>query len=187
MRPAVESAIRLMISALFPAFLFLFLFLSSCKSNAPQTPAPRVTPTVIGAMAPDITVNDSKGHPVKLSGLRGNVVLINFWATWCGSCDEENPELNRLYRKFRKFPNFKLLSILYGDTRKNAGVYLTRRAWDWTVYTDPGGKAAAAYGLTGVPESYLVDKDGILQGKVIGPENWADPQVSAFIEKLLKQ
>ncbi len=182
-----ETALKFFLAALFPAFLFL----SSCKAgpktpSSAQAPTASQTKTVIGVAAPDITVAAPGGSLVKLSGLRGKVVLINFWATWCGSCDMENPSLHRLYEKLKKYPDFKLLSVLYGDSRQDANIYLSRHSYNWTVYTDPGGRAAAAYGLTGVPESYLVDKNGILQGKVIGPENWDAPEVSAFIEKLIK-
>ena len=185
-RPAVQSVWQItVLAALFPAFLFF----SSCQAPSPpqKTPAAPRTKTVLGAPAPDITVSGQEGHLLKLSDLKGSVVLINFWATWCSSCDMENPGLHRLYERLGKYPKFRLLSVLYGDSRQAADAYLRRRGYDWPVYTDPDGRAAAAYGLTGVPESYLVDKNGNLQGKAIGPENWGAPEVAAFIEKLLKQ
>ncbi len=186
--------------ALLPAFLLLFL--SSCKAGGPgQASAPGrqeqtrangqktsgYSPTTVGAPAPQITVYDPAGHPLKLSDLRGNVVIINFWATWCSTCAMEKPLLNRFYSVFRKYPHFRLITVLYNDSADNARAYLAKHSYHLPFYTDPGDRAAAAYGLTGVPENYVVDKRGILRGKAIGPVSWDDPGVSAFIKKLLKE
>lgn len=177
--------------------VFSFLLLSSCKAsqtnsraNSPASQGPEqssYSPTTVGAPAPEITVFDPAGHPVKLSDLRGNVVVINFWATWCGTCAMEKPLLNRFYAVFRKNPHFRLITVLYNDSAENASSYLAKHSYDLPFYTDPGSRAAYAYGLTGVPENYVVDKNGILRGKAIGPVSWNAPQVSAFIKKLLKE
>lgn len=188
-----------MFLALFPAFFLLFF--SSCKAggrsrvNAPAQQNQTQTnyqnsghsPTTLGAPAPQITVYDPAGRPLALSDLRGNVVVINFWATWCGTCAMEKPLLNRFYAVFRKYPHFRLITVLYNDSAENAKAYLAKHSYHLPFYTDPGNRAAAAYGLTGVPENYVVDKRGILRGKAIGPVSWDDPRVQAFIRKLLKE
>ncbi len=187
--------------------VFLLFSISSCKSSGgpnsqansgtnPQSVgsqaasgqrSPVYTPTIVGAPAPEITVYDPSGHPAKLSDLRGNVVIINFWATWCDVCAAEKPLLNRFYAVFRKYPHFRLLTVLYNDSAPNAMAFMAKHSYDLPFYTDPGNRAAAAYGLTGVPENYVVDKNGILRGKAIGPVSWNSPDVAAFIKKLLKE
>lgn len=196
-----EAALKALL-ALFLAFLFF----SSCKGpggdknknnkntagqpNASKTGVPEQaygTPTAVGAPAPEITVFDPEGHPLNLQDLRGNVVVINFWATWCGTCAMEKPLLNRFYAGFRNNPHFRLITVLYNDSAENAKAYLAKHGYALPFYMDPGSHASAAYGLTGVPESYVVDKRGILRGKAIGPVSWDAPKVSAFIKKLLKE
>ncbi|MDA8168729.1 MAG: TlpA disulfide reductase family protein [Nitrospiraceae bacterium] len=162
-----------------PVLFLVFLF-SCSKSGTTQTATP-------GKPAPNISVVDFQGKPLTLPALRGNIVLVNFWATWCGSCQLEKPTLNAFYKKVSGLPDFRLVTVLYNDTPENAKQYIAQHGYTIPVFSDPGGKTFAAYGCTGVPESYLIDKKGILRDKIIGPINWDSPDVVSYIEKLAKE
>ena len=158
----------------------LFLFVLSCAKE----PARVATK---GDPAPDFKVESPDGAKLRLSDLRGKVVLVNFWATWCPSCVEEKPYMLYLVSLLRDSPDFRFVSILYRDDINNALMYQKSHSAVFPVYMDPQGKAALSYGLTGVPESFVIDKTGILREKVIGPENWASPQVLGYFQSLLRE
>jgi cytochrome c biogenesis protein CcmG/thiol:disulfide interchange protein DsbE len=162
----------------------LFLFLLSCQKGAPPV-------ATKGLPAPDFTVQTWDGKNLRLSQLRGKVVLVNFWATWCDSCKEEKPYMLRLYSLLKDNPDFRFVSILYKDDMKKAIAYEQANFVSFPVFSDPGGAAAISYGLTGVPESYIVDKNGMLREKIVGPlvgpNNWSSPRSQAFFRDLLNE
>jgi thiol-disulfide isomerase/thioredoxin len=136
--------------------------------------------------APEITVNSLTNVPMKLSALKGKVVLLNFWATWCPPCREEIPSMMKLNSAMAGKP-FQMVSVSIDEGGvpeiesffKTSGYYLP-------TFTDPGGEAGKIYGITGVPESFVIDKNGILVKKVIGPLSWDSPETIAFLEGLMK-
>ena len=141
---------------------------------------------VEGGVAPDFTLKDLSGRPVQLSSLRGKVVLVNFWATWCPPCREEIPSMMKLNSAMAGKP-FQMVSVSIDE----GGVpeiesFFKTSGYSLPSYTDPGGAAAKTYGITGVPESFLIDKNGILVKKVIGPLAWDSPETISFIEGLMK-
>lgn len=164
-----------------PLFLFLVPFNISCDKKAP-----RVQTATEGSPAPDFSVTAFSGEKMKLSDLGGKVVLVNFWATWCASCAEEKPHLFSLYSRLKDNPDFRFVSILFRDDINKALMFQKAHSMAFPVYLDPGGEAAFSYGLTGVPETFIIDKQGILRKKIIGPENWASPQVLAYFRDLLE-
>lgn len=146
-----------------------------------------VIKAIEGLDAPDISLNDLSGRGLKLSELKDSVVFINFWASWCQPCREEMPSLQKLYNNFRDNGSFRMITVLYRDNPDKASAYLRENNIDLPLWLDRDGKAATAYGLTGVPETFIVDKRGILRKKVIGPADWSSPQVVSFISELIKE
>jgi len=174
---------QLILTVLFLAGLFLLVYLiteQGIKKHA--------TVAEVGSYAPDIELVDiASGRRLSSSELRGKVLFINFWATWCGPCQEEAPSIERLFRHFLDNQEFIMLTILFKDDPQNAINYLKQNGFNFPVMIDRDGKAANAYGLTGVPETYIVDKKGILREKVIGPAQWDSPEALTLISKLLKE
>jgi DsbE subfamily thiol:disulfide oxidoreductase len=163
-------------SLLFICALLLVLYpLAACKQKIAAK----------GEDAPRFSVTAPDGTSLKLSDLKGKVVLVNFWASWCPPCREENPSLNSLYNRLKDEPRFRYVSIIYRDDPGEARSYLAESGFSIPACIDPGGKAAESYGLTGVPETYIIDKKGILREKVIGPMMWDNPEVLAYLKSLI--
>lgn len=139
-------------------------------------------PAMVGSPAPDFTLRDLAGHEVRLSDLRGHVLLVNFWATWCPPCREEIPSMLRLNRAMAGKP-FRMLAISIDEGGKQAvEAYLSNDGAALPVLLDTGGKIGKRYGITGVPETFVVDRKGVIIKKIIGPLAWDDPAVVKFIE-----
>ncbi|HWR58137.1 MAG TPA: TlpA disulfide reductase family protein [Thermodesulfovibrionales bacterium] len=143
--------------------------------------------TIANLDAPDFTITDAAGKTLSLAELKGTVVFINFWATWCPPCKEEMPSIQSLYSRFKDDGGFRMVTILYKDDYDKAMAYQKENNFGLPVWLDNKEKTAKAYGVTGVPETYIVDKKGILRQKVIGPADWTSPEAISLISKLLKE
>jgi len=136
--------------------------------------------------AADITITSLNGTQHKLSDFKGKVVMLNFWATWCPPCREEVPSLMRLNKMMEGKP-FQMLAVSIDEGGKpDVERFFRVTGSSLPAYTDQERKAAGIYGVTGVPETYIIDQKGIIVKKVIGPLKWDDPEVVAFITKLMK-
>jgi thiol-disulfide isomerase/thioredoxin len=135
--------------------------------------------------APDIQLAGAKG-PLSLSALRGQVVLVDFWASWCGPCAQSFPWLDELQKKLGS-QGFTVLAVNVDKQRKKADTFLAQHPVQFSIAFDPQGKAAAAYGLPGMPSSYLVDRAGVLRRAHTGfrPEEAAE--LEAQIRALLAE
>lgn len=136
--------------------------------------------------APAITVNSLNGKPLNLSDLKGKVVVLNFWATWCPPCREEIPSMMKLNSAMAGKP-FQMVAVSIDEGGQPAiESFFKTSGFNLPAYTDPDNRAAKTYGITGVPETFIIDKNGILQKKVIGPMAWDSPDVLSYLEGLTK-
>jgi peroxiredoxin len=129
--------------------------------------------TDVGRPAPGFTQADIKGKPVNLSSYRGQYVLVDFWASWCGPCREENPNVLKAYRKFHS-KGFTVLGVSLDNKKENWLEAVRKDGLPWTQVSDlQGWKNAAAvlYGVEGIPMNYLVDKDGKIIAKELRGED----------------
>ena len=134
--------------------------------------------------APDFTLTTFDGKTIRLSDLRGQVVVINFWASWCPPCREEAPYLERTWRKY-KDKGVMFIGVDYLDTEKKALEYLEEFDITYPNGPDIGTRIADAYRIKGVPETFFVDKQGNLRGVKIGPLR--PPELDERIEALLNE
>ncbi len=168
--------------------LIMTALLPACsKEKEPKKAAPvSVSKAVEGGAAPDFTVKDLDGKEVKLSDLKGSVVLVNFWATWCPPCKEEIPSMVKL-NKAMTGKAFRMLAISIDEDGKAAVDKYFKGNKDLPTYLDAEGKTSQLYGTTGVPETFVVDKQGIIQKKIVGGMDWSSPDVIAYMDELLKK
>jgi len=166
--------------------LSVTLMMVGCSKKADVTKA-AVSEVKEGKPVPDISVNSLKSVPLKLSELKGKVVLLNFWATWCPPCREEIPSMIKLNTAMAGKPfQMVAVSIDEGGVKDVEDFFKESGYSALPTYMDPSGVAVKTYGITGVPESFLIDKNGILVKKVIGPLAWDAPETISFIEGLMK-
>ena len=141
----------------------------------------RRTPTI----APDFAVPDLSGQAVRLSNLRGKVVLLNLWTTWCPPCREEMPSMERLYRQLRD-KGFVLLAVSQ-DEAGQAGVasFVRELGLTFPVLVDPQHQVGDRFDVWGYPESFIIDREGRVVERVIGPRKWDSPKQVEALEALL--
>jgi len=136
--------------------------------------------------APTITVNSLAGKPLNLADLKGKVVVLNFWATWCPPCREEIPSMMKLNSAMAGKP-FQMVAVSIDEGGQPAiESFFKTSGFSLPAYTDPDNRAAKAYGITGVPETFVIDKNGILLKRVIGPMAWDSADVLSYLEGLMK-
>lgn len=155
--------------------LLLFAF-PGCKKKE--------LPAVQGNPAPDFTLKDLAGREGKLSELRGKVVVLNFWATWCPPCREEIPSMMRLNQAMAGKP-FQMVAVSI-DEGGQAAVegYFKQSGTALPALLDTDQKVSKRFGLTGVPETFIIDKKGVILKKVVGAMDWSDPMVIRYLNDL---
>jgi cytochrome c biogenesis protein CcmG/thiol:disulfide interchange protein DsbE len=151
-----------------------------------QSPFNKLPVAEVGKPAPDFILQDTSGKTWKLSDLKGQVVFINFWATWCPPCREEMPSMQELYGAM-PMERFKMLTILSNDDPELAKTFVAKFGYTFPVLIDPFSETGQAYGLTGVPETYIVDKQGVLRQKYIGPRLWSSAQARKLLLSYMNQ
>jgi peroxiredoxin len=139
-------------------------------------------PARIGTAAPDFTVKDSD-RTVSLNQLRGQVVVLNFWATWCAPCVEEIPSLVTMSQKLKP----KGVMVLGVSVDADGDAYhrfLKDHGVNFMTVRDADQKSNDLYGTFKFPETYIIDRNGVVRRKFIGPVDWNSPEVMDFLNKL---
>lgn len=142
-----------------------------------------VSKAAIGLEAPAFDLKDTDGKLWRLADLRGKVVILNFWATWCETCKEELPSIQSLIDIEKGHDKLIFISVLYNDSPEKAIEYMKAKGFAFPVLIDTGDRAKL-YGLTGVPETFIIDKKGILKHHVVGPLQWDSADVRATLTHL---
>ena len=138
--------------------------------------------------APSLDIRDEiSGRNIKSADLKNKVLFINFWASWCPPCKEEMPSIEFLYKDMAGNDKFQMITILYRDPYQDGTGYMKQNGYTFPVYSDNNGVTAGNFGVTGVPETYIIDKKGILKKRVIGPAEWNSPEAKSFITSLLNE
>jgi len=145
-------------------------------------------PSLHGRAAKDFQVT-LDGKPVKLSqDLRGKVVVLNFWATWCQPCIDESPSLSLLQQDIAS-QGGTVLGVNAGveDDPATYASFLTKYNIGFPTYFDASKQIALSYGSTMYPETYIIDRQGRIDRKIIGPQDWTSPEMLAYFQTLLSE
>jgi len=164
--------------------LFLLLVFLYGKLSRPSSSSNDMVPRV-GQPLADFSLPDLQDHMVQLSSLRGKVVFINVWATWCPPCVDEMPTMQRLYDRLHA-QGLEVLAIsLDALGTQVVAPFVRDYRLTFPVLLDAKNTIERLYRTSGVPESFIVDKRGHLVEKIIGPRDWAHPQMLLLFERLL--
>lgn len=126
-----------------------------------------VASPLLNKPAPSFTLHTLDGRTLSLAALRGRPVVLNFWASWCPSCKTEHAALRDAWRRYRTRVQF--VGVLFQDSRAGARQYMLQHGGHWPSAQDPDQNVAINYGVAGPPETYFIDRSGIVRFKVLGP------------------
>jgi peroxiredoxin len=137
-------------------------------------------------LAPDFTLRRMNGTDLRLSDLRGKVVFVNFFATWCAPCKWEMPEMESLYLSF-KGENFEMVAISIDSTRNPIKPFVDSMNLTFPIVHDGSQQVARSYGFRGPPLSFLIDRKGRIVGGASGPRKWNGPDAKNLLRKLMAE
>ncbi len=135
--------------------------------------------------APDFVLSDLHGRTHRLSDYRGKIVFLNLWATWCPPCREEMPSMEQLYRRLQG-DSFVMLAVSQDeDPAISVRPFVEQLHLSFPILLDPDGKVPPNYGVTGYPETFVIDRSGSVIEHVIGPRDWASESSYRYFSALL--
>jgi peroxiredoxin len=161
----------------------ILVFLGACDRSTQQSPIAAVG---VEDSAPDFTLNDLSGTEISLSDFHGQVVVVNFWATWCPPCRAEMPSMEKLYQTLKDQGLVILAVNIEPNGRQTVADFLARNPHTFPVLLDSQGVVQKRYGVFKFPESFVIRKDGTVDDKVVGAIDWAHPEAVAYFRSLLK-
>lgn len=158
------------------------LFLSACINDGPGSNGV----VEVGALAPSYSTTSLDGDSVSLAALRGNVVLLNVWATWCPPCRTEIPELQAIHTRYQP-RGLELVGVSVDAAGSEGAIreFMKDFAMTFPVWLDPAERVSARFLVVGVPATFLIDRDGILRWRRIGPVMRGDTSLVSAIERAL--
>ena len=137
-------------------------------------------PEQLGKLAPAFSLDDGRSS-VDLAKLRGHVVVLNLWASWCAPCLEELPSLNAMQSEL---PSVRVVGVSIDEDPEAYRVFIERHPSQFTTVLDGHGRSNALYGTYRPPETFVIDQTGRMRRKFIGPQNWSSPEIVNYLRKL---
>jgi len=144
-------------------------------------------PVPAGDMAGAFNLEDAySGQTVSLASLKGKVVFLNLWATWCGPCREEMPSMETLFDELKGNKDFVMLAVSEDTKGKSAVLpYVQKNGYHFRILLDPENKVGDTYGVSGVPETFIIDRSGRIVAHHMGAFDWSRPDVKSALDELL--
>ncbi len=154
--------------------VFIILLLSACYGGS--------RPSRVGAAAPDFTVHDAE-RTITLGQFKGQVVVLNFWATWCPPCVEELPSLMQMQQRMKSH-GVTVLAVSVDADENAYRRFLRDHSVNLLTVRDADQKSNSLYGTSKFPETYIIDRNGVVRRKFIGAVDWTGPEVVDFLGRL---
>ena len=136
--------------------------------------------------AQDFAVAGLDGSKTALSSLKGKIVLLNFWATWCPPCKAEMPSIEALW-KATKGKAFTILALSDGESPSDVSAFIKKNGYTYPVFVDPAGSVPQRYGVQGIPTTYVIDKKGMVIARVIGGIEYNSPEALSIFAELAER
>jgi peroxiredoxin len=134
--------------------------------------------------APEFSLKDLRGKSVSLASLKGKVIILNFWATWCPSCIAEMPSLNKLYNEM-KSRGLEVIAVSSDRSADDVNEYMNKKGFGFQILIDESRSAARLYKVFSLPMTFLIDRNGFIVDKFFGAYDWEDTDIKKKIEKFL--
>jgi thiol-disulfide isomerase/thioredoxin len=165
--------------------LMLLLVVSAASSAASPPLGHLMEPIAPPLPAADFTLADVDGEPLRLADLRGKVVMLNFWASWCPPCRREMPSMQRLYQQYAE-QGLVVVAVNQWEDADLVFEFVGRLDPEpsFPILLDRGSKVAELYGVKGLPTTYLIDRDGNMRYRAMGGRDFDHPAVAQLIESL---
>lgn len=145
-----------------------------------------IIPWTPPSLAMDFALKDVEGKPVRLGHFRGKVVLLNFEATWCPSCQAQAPKLEQLHRQMQG-KDFVLLSVHLRERSKSVKAFRRDHGMSFPAVIDADGNVSERYGVQFIPTTYLIDRAGMIVGRAVGPKAWDSQEAKELMLSLIDQ
>lgn len=158
------------------------MLIAACSADSPKGVI------AVGSAAPDYAATSLAGDSVSLAGLRGKVVMFNVWATWCHPCRDEIPQLEALHQRYAK-DGLEVVGVSVDVPGMEAGIGEFMRDFKMTyaVWLDPDERVSAQFRTIGVPETFLIDRAGVIRWRKIGPIQHGDTTLQTALERALAE
>ena len=188
-RPLLWIASLALLSILAVGFLGQFFFhAKTADQPAAQDLFKRLSIETPGEViqAPDFTLEDLSGQRVSLKELRGKVVFLNFWATWCVPCREEMPLMEKLHREFKN-QGLEVVAVNFREDKKEVQKFFAELGLTFKSLLNSSGDVSDKYGAWSLPLTYIVNRKGEFVGKIVGERKWDSEDARAFFRALLRE
>jgi peroxiredoxin len=162
------------------SLIIAFIFLTAMGAYSPAD-SDKSPPAI--EKAADFSLKDPRGAVVSLSSMRGKVVLLNFWATWCPPCISEMPSLNKLYQELRP-RGFEVVAVSLDKSAENVREFISKKGFKFLVLIDESNTVSKRYKVFSTPTTFLIDRKGNIVERFYGEYDWQDRDIRAKIEKL---
>jgi cytochrome c biogenesis protein CcmG/thiol:disulfide interchange protein DsbE len=138
-----------------------------------------------GKLAANFTLKDLKGDDISLASLRGKVVFLNIWATWCVPCREEMPSIESLYNDFKADKDFVVLAVSQDTDGRMVRPFVEKNHFQFTVLLDPRNEVGERYDVNGIPETFIIGRDGRIVAHHVGPYDWSNADIREALQELI--
>ncbi|MCL2722079.1 MAG: TlpA family protein disulfide reductase [Treponema sp.] len=180
------------------ASIIIILIFTIIKLNRPLQTETQISPEIVQVfLNANININNVKitpndftlpllgGDDITLSDFKGKVVILNFWATWCPPCREEMPSMEVLYRLFKN-EGLEMLAVNLGEADRIVQQFIQDNGYTFPIPMDRGNRVGTIYGVSAIPTSFIIDREGMIIARIVGSIYWDTPQIFKAFEALLK-